>query len=214
MMNFGLGVFAKEPVPGKVKTRLCPPLTFEEAAGLYRECLSETVCRMVAGPWRTTLFFDGNRDFFEKGFPTTTLKPQGAGDLGVRMAKALDSLLDAYERAVLIGSDSPDLPFDIVASAFAALADHDAVIAPAADGGYVLVGESRHHPELFRAIPWSTSKVLPLTRSRARSAGIRLAEVEGWEDIDDIPSLHRLIERSPDSKAARFARRMVCGGLG
>lgn len=212
MVNFGLGIFAKEPVPGKVKTRLCPPLTPQEAAGLYRECLNETVCRMAAGPWRTTLFFAGNRDYFEKDFPTTPLKPQGGGDLGVRMAKALTYLLDVHDRAVLIGSDSPDLPFDIVASAFAVLADHDAVIAPAADGGYVLIGERRHHPELFRDIPWSTPQVLSTTRERVRRLGIRLQEVEGWDDIDDIPSLHRLIERSPDSMTARFARRIVCGG--
>jgi uncharacterized protein len=204
-----LGIFAKEPTPGRVKTRLCPPLSATEAADLYRASLEETVAIMASGPWATTIFYDGSPDFFSASFPGIAFRPQSGADLGSRMARALLELLDSHDGAVLIGSDSPDLPLERVHEAFAALQNHDAVIAPAVDGGYVLIGESRHHPELFQDIPWSTTRVLPRTRQRVRDYGIRLCELATWEDLDDIDSLHRLIARSPLSRTAQYLRSLA-----
>jgi uncharacterized protein len=211
---YGLGIFAKEPVPGRVKTRLSPPLKAEEAADLYRISLEETVAFASCGPWQTVLFYAGDRKFFSEVFPQIHLHPQRGSDLGESMANALTMLLCVCERAVLIGSDTPDLPLHHLHDAFAALGDHDAVLAPARDGGYVLIGERTHHPELFRDIPWSTPEVLPLTRARAQENAISLAETGLWEDLDDAVSLLRLLERSPLSRTAQFAREKLSTSYG
>ncbi|MDO3378197.1 TIGR04282 family arsenosugar biosynthesis glycosyltransferase [Geoalkalibacter halelectricus] len=200
-----LGIFAKEPQAGQTKTRLCPPLSPAEAAAFYAVSLEESVARMAAGAWRLVIFYSGKRDYFARAFPGVPLLAQQGAELGARMDHALRVLLDAGARAaVLIGSDSPDLPLEHVQEAFAALAGHEAVLAPALDGGYVLIGESRHHPELFADIPWSTSRVLAATRQRARAAGIDLRELAPWDDLDDWAALESLLARAPASLTARF----------
>lgn len=205
-MKADLGVFAKEPVAGRVKTRLCPPLSAAEAAGFYRVCLEETVATMGGAGFDLVLFYDGADDYFHRAFPGLRCIPQGAGDLGERMERALRALLASGSgAAALIGSDTPDLPAALVAEAFTALRQADVVVAPARDGGYVLVGERRHVPELFRDIPWSTAGVLAATRRRAAELKVDCREVGGWEDVDDLPSLQRLLLRSPGSTAARHA---------
>ncbi len=204
-----LGIFAKEPVAGQVKTRLIPPLDASQAAELYRASLEETVARMSAGPWRTVLFYAGRRAYFAHSFPGLLLQPQRGGDLGSRMAQALRFLLSRGQRAILVGADSPDLPLAHVQQAFAELQSKDVVLAPAADGGYILIGERRHQPELFRDIPWSTPAVLSATRTRTLELGIACAEVSPWEDIDDFPSLQRLLLRSPQAMTARRATELL-----
>jgi rSAM/selenodomain-associated transferase 1 len=205
-MKAVLGIFAKEPVAGRVKTRLCPPLSAAEAAAFYRCCLEETVATMDGAGFDLVLFCDGATDYFRHAFPGLKRIPQGEGDLGMRMERALRTLLaGGCGAAALIGTDTPDLPVALVAEAFAALRQADAVAAPAADGGYVLVGERRHVPELFRDIPWSTAGVLAATRQRAAELAVDFREVGGWEDVDDIASLRRLVARSPASAGARQA---------
>ncbi len=202
-----LGIFAKEPLAGGVKTRMSPPLSAVQAADFYRVCLEETVTRMRGGSFEAVIFYAGDAEFFNRAFPGTRLIPQGEGGLGERMARALAGLLDHGRRAaMLIGSDSPDLPLALVEDAFAALEKNQLVLAPSIDGGYVLIGESCHHPELFCNIPWSTEQVLPLTRSKAAELGLDYRELGHWEDVDDLASLQRLIRRSPNSRTARFAR--------
>jgi hypothetical protein len=203
-----LGIFAKEPVAGRVKTRLCPPLSAAEAADLYRCSLEETVAALGGAGCDLVLFYDGEADYFRQAFPGLRLIPQGEGDLGERMERALRTLLaGGSAAAALIGSDTPDLPVALVEAAFAALREADVVVAPARDGGYVLVGERRHVPELFCGIPWSTAGVLAATRQRAAAADFR--EIGGWEDVDDLPSLRRLVERSPGSRTAQYLRRRL-----
>ena len=107
--------------------------------------------------------------------------------------------------AALIGSDCPDLPLELLNEAFTALQTEPAVISPSHDGGYVLIGEQRHHPELFQDICWSSPQVLGSTRKRAKLHDITLHEISPWEDVDDEDSLRRLIQRSPDSPCARLA---------
>ncbi len=201
-----LGIFAKEPVPGQVKTRLCPPLAPTEAAELYRVMLEETVARMSEGPFALVLFYAGRQDYFRTAFPALRLIPQAEGDLGRRMEQALRLLLEeGFAAAALIGSDSPDLPLDRVAEAFATLAQADCVTTPAGDGGYVLIASRRHRPGLFCDIPWSTPQVLDATRHRAAELGIDYRELAPWEDIDDLASLKCLLQRSPDSATAKYA---------
>lgn len=205
-MKTALGIFAKQPVAGRVKTRLCPPLSAEEAAELYRCSLEETVAAISGTGFEPVLFFDGDGNYFKQAFSGVRLVPQGEGNLGARLERALKFLLDeSCEAASVIGTDTPDLPVSLLVEAFAALRQADAVVAPARDGGYVLIGERRHIPELFRDIPWSTGQVLTATRRRAAEAAVDLREVGGWEDVDDIESLRRLLERSPTSTTAQHA---------
>jgi len=207
-----LGIFAKEPVPGQVKTRLTPPLTSREASSLYSVSLDETVASM--DPFSPVIFFAGESSYFQKRFPHHRHKPQGNGDLGARLDRAFSTLFsEGYGRVVIIGSDTPDLPVSIVKGAFSALGNSDAVVAPAADGGYVLIGQSSHHSALFTSIPWSTPDVLAATREVAEKEGLSFSEIGGWEDVDDVGSLTRLLERSPRSPTARLGKALLSGRI-
>lgn len=210
----GLGVFAKEPRRGRVKTRLSPPLTPAEATAFYTTVLEETVHRLAAGPLPVTLFVDGDPAWFAARFPQLPLRPQGDGDLGTRMERALGYLLDQGAPGILVGSDTPDLPTALLTEAAGALRTNDAVAAPALDGGYVLIGLRRPLPALFRDMPWSTDRVLAASRARARKLGVAWKELNGWEDLDDWEAVQRLLRRSPGSASARHVRRRLDRLLG
>lgn len=201
-----LGIYAKQPVSGECKTRLCPPLTLDEAAAFYRCSLEETVNRMQTDSgFDLAICFAGNRDWFAENFPGITLIPQQGADLGARMANSLNGFLQqGYKQAVLIGTDAPDLPLELVTRAFSALQQAKVVIAPATDGGYVLIGEAQHHPELFVEIAWSTAEVLATTLQRIEQLNIPAVTLDSWEDLDDLRSLQRFLRRSPASRTAQY----------
>lgn len=209
--NAILGVFAKQPLPGQVKTRLCPPLTAEEAEGLYLESLSETITRMHSGQgYDLAICYAGERSWFESTFPGMTLVAQEGADLGARMATALSSFLDqGYERAALIGSDIPDLPLELIEQAFRVLNSSALVLGPATDGGYYLIGETHHCPDLFDAIPWSSDQVLPLTMEKAQALGIKTELLAEWEDLDDFSALKRYLQRNPEGRTSRFMKQQL-----
>lgn len=205
-----LGIYAKKPQPGKVKTRLCPPLTHAEAAELYHCSLLETVLRMQAGPFELVICYAGEREWFAETFPGVVLQPQRGDDLGARMADSLNSFLQqGYRQAVLIGSDSPDLPLPLVEQAFVALQQTAVVLAPAGDGGYVLIGEASHHPELFQSIQWSSSEVYRETLARIEANKIAATQLTSWEDLDDLAALRRFLLRSPQSDTATYLQQQL-----
>lgn len=209
MPDHVLGIFAKQPLAGRVKTRLCPPLSPQQAAELYRTCLQETVSAMANAPAERVLFFDGDKAFFAETFPGLRLIPQSDGDLGQRLDHAFAQLFaEGCRAAALIGSDSPDLPIPLVAKAFTALNDCDLTVAPARDGGYVLIGQRSHNPDLFCDMPWSSADLWPTTRKRAEQLGLSCHELATWEDLDDLASLQRLCRRAPDSLTAQQAGRI------
>ncbi len=209
-----LGVFAKAPIAGQVKTRLSPPLLPEQAAQLYRTSLAETLLRFSGRPFDLVIFYAGSEDYFVRNYPQLPRQPQIGNDLGARMANALqDLLLAGYQQAALIGSDSPDLPLSHVAQAFSALQRTDVVIAPAADGGYVLIGESCHHPPLFSEMPWSRANLMQQTEQLLAERQIPWQQLPGWEDIDDAASLLHLLQRSPDSLTANYVRAQLASLL-
>jgi len=201
-----IGVFAKQPQPGRVKTRLCPPLTPLEACELYRIALAETLQQLCQAPAALTLCYAGERAWFAEHHPTLPLLAQPDGSLGERLKRVTEQLFAAGNGPVLlVGSDSPDLPLAWVAEAVALLAGSDAVTIPCRDGGYALIGLRRPQPQLFDAIPWSTPGVLAATRGQARKLGLDYREIGAWEDFDDLPALRRLVARAPDSATARHA---------
>lgn len=206
-----IGIFFKSPVAGRVKTRLCPPLTPDEAATLYAAFLADTLalCRRVPGA-EVTLFHAGDSPTPDPrtGLPGAAdlpCLPQRGEDLGARMADALDRLRDEADgpvRALLVGTDHPDLPVAHLEAAFAALATHDLVLGPATDGGYYLVGLSRPAPGLFEGVAWSTEVVYRQQVERAERLGLSRAELPPWHDVDTPADLAALRARLADPVAA------------
>jgi rSAM/selenodomain-associated transferase 1 len=214
-----LGVFAKQPRAGKVKTRLVPPLFPAQARALYRVALQETVTRFSCGPAALVLCYAGRQTWFARSFAEMPRLPQGRGDLGTRLARAMTTLFAAGGGPVaLAGADSPDLPLPLVARTFTALETADIAAIPCRDGGYALLALRRPAPGVFSGIPWSTPAVLAATQQRAAELGLRFATVGGWEDLDDLASLQRLVLRSPECMTAQYARahlgRLLPSGCG
>jgi hypothetical protein len=140
------------------------------------------------GEYRRTLCFDPaerERDF-ANWFSTLDLRPQCAGDLGVRMRAAIEeSLARGADRVVLIGSDCPDLDRDLILEAFRRLEASDLVIGPATDGGYYLIGMKNVH-DIFTEIPWSTGRVFQETMEKVKGAGLKVALLPTLSDVDEI----------------------------
>jgi hypothetical protein len=209
-------VFAKAPVPGQVKTRLAATLGACGAAELHRRLLLRTLAeaRRARPGWVELWTTPGaDRDLREDidGADRIAVRLQPDGDLGVRMGAALADGLDRAHNVLLIGVDVPEMSAEDLLAARAALAaGSDAVLGPAEDGGYWLIGLSRTAvgagraedviAALFEALPWGTREVLPLTRARLRSIGLRWRELPPRWDVDRPEDLQRLAHR-PDCAA-------------
>lgn len=184
-------VFARPPRPGRVKTRLIPALGAAGAANLYRQLLQNTLAEAVKLPEVPAELWCAADDGDPAGECEELaarygmrLRRQHGPDLGARMQHALADALGTARRSVLIGSDCPEIGSDYLARAFAALERHEAVLGPAVDGGYVLIGLRQVDPRLFSGIPWGTERVLDLTRSRLRELDWRWAELPTLRDLD------------------------------
>ena len=191
-------VFAKHPAPGRVKTRLTPPLTPEEAAELYRCMLLDTLAKVRSFPdVRGYLFYQDEPaalPYFQGIAPDFVLMPQEGCDLGGRMAGAFREVLSrGFRRVVIVGTDAPDLPVDYLHQAFRALVDDsvDVVFGPSADGGYYLLALKAVPDCLFEGIAWSTGTVLAESLARAEEAGVRVHLLPGWHDVDTCEDLQR-----------------------
>ena len=190
-------VMAKAPLPGFAKTRLISALGAQGAALLAERLLDTTVAQALAaalGPVDLCCAPDSQHAAFERHASSRglVLSHQGDGDLGARMARALDRWLAQAGRALLIGTDAPSLDAAMLQRAAAALDNADAVFIPAHDGGYALVGLRRPAPSLFSGMVWSTPTVMAHTRERAAAAGLRLAELPAIADIDEPADLVHL----------------------
>ncbi len=193
-----IAVFARAPVPGEVKTRLAPLLGADGAAalhaGLVRHALSAAVQSRV-GPVELWCAPGEDHPFFARCAQDlgVTLHRQEGGDLGARMRHAFAHSHTNGAALLLTGSDCPSLDAAALKDAARELASHDAVIAPAEDGGYVLVGLAVDVPGLFEDIAWGGSTVMNATRACLARAGIRWKELPTYWDIDrpaDYARLH------------------------
>jgi rSAM/selenodomain-associated transferase 1 len=195
-------VFAKAPTPGRVKTRLVPALGERAAAELHRQLAERTLSTAVAaGLGAVELWCAPATDdaFFaacarQYGI---SLRAQGEGDLGMRMARALEHALLGGSPGLLVGSDCPVLTAEYLREAAAALAGgNDAVFGPAEDGGYVLIGVARKpSAQLFADIAWGEAMVMQETRARLSRLGWRWRELATLWDVDrpeDLPRLRQL----------------------
>jgi rSAM/selenodomain-associated transferase 1 len=214
-------IFAKEPRPGQVKTRLSPPLSLEEAAQLYHSFIQDILEEMARAPEvRLAVAFSPLRaQAFFRGLtpPGADLFPQEGADLGERMALAFARGFAAGFGPVLLrGSDVPDLPAAVVSEAKEVLAAGQAqvVLGPCPDGGYYLVGLSEPQPTLFKGPAWSSSTVLTDTLGRVRQLGLRVHLLPPWPDIDTYDNLRAFLKRArpapqPGWRSREQARRLL-----
>jgi rSAM/selenodomain-associated transferase 1 len=186
-------LFAKAPLVGAAKTRLIPALGAAGAARLHERLLRETLARLapaLLAPIELWCAPDCDHPVFVElaARYALTLRRQRGEDLGERLqqaaADALSGGAEAAEMVLLIGCDCPDLDAGYAAEALEALEGHDAVLGPAADGGYVLLGLRRAEPALFRGMPWGGEHVAALTRARMHSVGLRWRELAVLRDLD------------------------------
>ena len=202
-----LVVFAKAPIPGQVKTRLCPPLTSDEAATVHGSFVLDTLERTRAAVSKFRLAVDrylacapsSALVFFKvmEERQAVRLLDQEGEELGARMNRVFETLFArGYGRVVIVGTDVPSLPLESYQQAVQQLDRYDVVLGPALDGGYYVVGLKKAAPALFQDIPWSTDRVLTLTKEKAAGLGLDVGLLREWRDVDTIDDLKALIDAS------------------
>ena len=188
-----LGILARRPDPGLVKTRLADSLGDEGAAAAHEAMLLDLAeiwgsSSVLADGGRRVLAYspaDAGPWFDERVASTWSLVPQGDGDLGTRMRAFFDGeFADGAERVVLIGSDAPTLDPSLVVSAFLCLEGRDLVLGPAADGGYYLVGCRGLTAPIFEGVDWGSEQVLSQTIGRLQGMSTTLSVLPPWYDVD------------------------------
>jgi uncharacterized protein len=208
----GIAFMAKASAPGRAKTRLVPPLTFEEAAVLNTAFLQDVADNVLLaandadrhggiagyaayGP-------PGSEDFFRRTLPggigLIEAWRQNFGDCLLHTIEEI--FARGHESAVVLNSDSPTLPTAFLVETAAALArpGDRAVLGASSDGGYYLLGLKAAHRHMFEDIAWSTEKVAKQTLERAREIGLEVYRLPVWYDVDDIDGLRRLYTELPD----------------
>ena len=198
-MSTALIVFAKAPIPGEVKTRLCPPLDPDEAASLHGTLVLDAVER-AKGLAGASLYVAGAPDlahpFFKvlEGRYGAKLLPQRGPDLGARMKWAMqDAFEQGAEDVLLTGTDLPTLPRARLMESLTLIKKHDVVLGPTADGGYYLIGLRKMVPALFEGIGWSTASVFADTKKKIEDAGLSLGLLPECRDLDTLEDLKAFI---------------------
>jgi rSAM/selenodomain-associated transferase 1 len=185
-------VYAKRPLAGYAKTRLGEALGAEQSAGVYARLLYTYLADLVeltdnGVQVELSVAAPADVPFFAAAFPEFRVRPQIEGDLGVRMAASFtQAFQEGAPAVVLTGSDIPGLDATLVAEAFRLLETSAAVIGPAVDGGYYLLGLRAPGADLFTGIAWSTDQVLAQTEARAQAAGLPLVHLPELLDVDTI----------------------------
>jgi len=197
-------VFGRQPVAGVVKTRLAEAIGGEAAAAVYGALLAYSLDAAISSHADVTLSLSAPATpawILPREVP---VEIQPDGDLGDRLADAFARRFsEGYDRVVVIGSDCPSIGPEHIREGLARLDTHPAVLGPAGDGGYWLVGQRPPGIDLFSSIPWSTSSTLAATRERLSSLGTQWHELEELADLDTEQDLLRaLSSRSVDSELA------------
>ncbi len=192
-------IFCKAPIAGQVKTRLQPALSAEQAASAHIELTQMTLARAFQKPLCPVQLYcspDTEHPFFKQcaeQYPVR-LATQRGDDLGIRMLNAFKESLASYRHALLTGCDCPSMTVAALEKALTALQDgNDVVIAPAEDGGYVLIGLNTPQPTLFEDMVWGNEWVLPETRRRAKEANLQTFELDLQWDVDELADWQRFL---------------------
>ncbi len=198
----GIAVMAKASAPGRTKTRLVPPLSYDEAAALNTAFLQDIADNLLragehAGIAGYAAFTPkGSQDFFRRILPPAIgLIDATLPDFGACLVSTIEQIFArGHSAAVVLNSDSPTLPTALLVETVEALAQpgERAVLGPSSDGGYYLLGLKSTRRRLFDDIAWSTERVAAQTLDRAREIELDVHRLPVWYDIDDIAGLRRL----------------------
>ena len=212
-LSCAIAVMAKASMPGRVKTRLVPPLTAEEAAALNTSFLRDTADNLIGASAYANIqgymaFAPAaSAGFFRGILPERIgLLETLASDFGECLFQAASSLLDDGHGAVcLLNSDSPTLPAAYLIAAATALAvpGDRIVLGPSTDGGYYLIGLKRPHRRLFEDVDWSTDRVAAQTLARARELNLSEHHLPSWYDVDDADALRVLVREVFEARPFR-----------
>jgi uncharacterized protein len=213
----GIAVMAKASYPGQAKTRLCPPLTFEEAATFNTAFLKDIAENLIAVSAEASIVGSmafgppGSEAFFRANIPLSIgLQEVWYPDLGACLIETLGRQFAAGHRAAcVLNSDSPTLPASLLVEMANVLAEDGdrAVFGPSADGGYYLLALKAPHARIFEDIAWSTEIVAQQTLERAAEIGLPVHILPQWYDVDDCEGIRllmsELLEGSPFSRTLR-----------
>lgn len=197
----GVAVMAKASTPGLTKTRLVPPLTYEEAAAFNTAFLKDVAANIIASARETEIAGymafgpAGSEPFFRNNLPASIgLIEAWRPDFGDCLFTAIDRMLHIHGAAVVLNSDSPTLPASLLVETAQMLArpGDRAVIGPSTDGGYYLLGIKARHRHLFERVSWSTEHVMGQTLERAAEIGVHMHVLPAWYDVDDSDALKLL----------------------
>jgi rSAM/selenodomain-associated transferase 1 len=213
-MSAEVVVYGRQPVPGRVKTRLAATIGERAAAAIY-ECLLEyTVAEAIASGFPVTLSLAAAADAGWCAPHGVRCEVQPEGTLGGRMAATFAARFAAGAAAVvLVGSDCAALARRHIVDAASRCAEGAVVLGPATDGGYYLVAQRQPGIDLFSGVPWSSPETLAATRSRIGAAGGAVVELEPLRDVDTAEDLrHALADPRLDRRLARCFERALAAG--
>jgi hypothetical protein len=195
-------VIAKQPVPGRVKTRLVPPCTYEQSASLAEAALADTLRAVLLTPARRrVLVLDGQPGpWLAPGFD---IVPQCAGPLDERLAAAFAAVTGP---ALLIGMDTPQVTPPLLAVDWETA---DAAFGPAVDGGFWALGLRRPDPALLRGVPMSTASTGAIQRARLLAAGLRVLDLPPLRDVDTAADAVAVARQAPWSRFAGRTRELA-----
>jgi uncharacterized protein len=217
-------MFVKNSAKTQVKSRLAAALDSQTALSLYRCFVADLLETIGRAEWPLIIFFHPpdtvkeTKAWLGKG---CVLAPQRGDGLGERMKNAFEEVfVQGFKSALLVGSDIPDLPSSILDEASHSLGSNDAVIGPAIDGGYYLIGfnSDTFAPEVFEGVAWSTSETFKQTMSIFGSLGLRVHELPSWRDVDTFDDLEALSSRNTatafaDSATMEYLKSLKGGKL-
>ena len=215
---------AKASTPGLTKTRLVPPLNYDEAASLNTAFLQDVIDNVLlaaarAAPHAGIAPFaaygpPGSEEFFRRNFPASVgLIEAWLPNFGDCLHRTICAILArGFASAVVLNADSPTLPTALLVETATVLAQPGdrAVLGPSSDGGYYLLGLKSPHRRMFEEIAWSTASVAEQTRARAREIGLDIHLLPEWYDVDDVETLRRL---HADLSGAESAPRPAAAGV-
>jgi rSAM/selenodomain-associated transferase 1 len=201
----GILFFVKYPKTGYVKSRLSNQIDKKFVVTLYKNFVEDTLEKLKDLDCDILICFDPPEklEYFKRWFGKKyQYLPQSGENLGERMKNCFAKGFDlGYEKLVVIGSDSPDLPNTIIKDAFDKLNRNDCVIGPCKDGGYYLLGFTKHQfsPNVFYGIPWSTKQVFEKTMDLLKNNSLKIYELPKWQDVDTFDDLTDLYLRNKKS---------------
>ena len=199
-------LLVKYPEKGKVKARLLRQINKESVAELYKNFVLDMISMLERSGTQYIIAYRPKTALrkFEKwlGFEQTYLPQRGRGMGQMLKNIFIDTYSKSFKRVIVIASDCPDLPEEILKEAIIALEDHSTVIGPSPDGGYYLIGftQEAFSPKTFEAVTWSTAKVFKETISKLKNQRQNIHVLPEWRDVDTLADLQNLFERNHNSK--------------